>query len=101
MSSNKKVLLYKHQTTATPQQQKQLNLPSLSLTNSSLSNSNNVTQSIANTINSLNKDKIYSEEQLERMKLCGTLFDRKSSIKKEIINEFFRREPCLYSKNYF
>jgi hypothetical protein len=95
MSPNKTVLLYKHQSA---QQQRQLHLPSLSINNSSLNNTDNVTQSIANTNNTKNKDKMYTEEQLERMKLCGTLFDRKSSIKKEIVNEFFRREPCLYSK---
>lgn len=33
----------------------------------------------------------------ERQKMCGTLFERKPIINQEIFDEFFRREPCLYS----
>lgn len=37
----------------------------------------------------------------ERAKMCGTLFERKPVINQEIFDEFFRREPCLYSQRRF
>ena len=42
----------------------------------------------------------YTEHEIERMKLCGILFERKAVISKDLVNEFFRRQPCFYS-NYF
>ena len=39
----------------------------------------------------------YTEHELERMRQCGNLFDRRSVIKQDILEEFFRKEPCLYS----
>jgi hypothetical protein len=32
------------------------------------------------------------------MKLCGILFERKPNVNQKLINEFFRREPCLYNQ---
>jgi hypothetical protein len=40
----------------------------------------------------------YSTDEIERMKLCGILFDRRASVKKDYIDEFFRKEPCLYDE---
>lgn len=40
----------------------------------------------------------YTPDEIERMKLCGILFDRRSSFKKDLIDEFFRKEPCTYDQ---
>lgn len=39
----------------------------------------------------------YSESEIERMRLCGTLFDRRTNINKKLLDEFFHKEPCLYN----
>jgi hypothetical protein len=98
--NEKIVLLYKHQDT---RHQHQLQLPALALKNSNLGtngSTNNVSDPVS-VESTLKNEKNYSEDQIERMKLCGSLFNRKASIKKEIVNEFFRREPCVYSKTFF
>ena len=43
--------------------------------------------------------KTYTDHELERMRHCGTLFDRRTILNQEIVEEFFKKEPCLYS-NY-
>lgn len=37
-----------------------------------------------------------NETESERIKHCGSLFDRRSTINQELLQEFFRREPCPY-----
>ena len=39
----------------------------------------------------------YTEHEIERMRQCGNLFDRRNVANQEILEEFFRKEPCLYS----
>ena len=34
----------------------------------------------------------------ERVRLCGSLFDRRATMNPEMLDEFFRREPCPYGK---
>lgn len=36
----------------------------------------------------------------ERARLCGSLFNRRSSMNQELLDEFFRREPCHYGTNF-
>ena len=40
----------------------------------------------------------YTEHEIERMRQCGNLFDRRNVVNQEILEEFFRKESCLYSK---
>ena len=42
----------------------------------------------------------YTQEEIERMKVCGILFDRRS-VRKEFIEEFFHKEPCLYDQTTY
>ena len=59
---------------------------------------NNVTKpSVRNVPNDAAKT-TYTEHEIERMRQCGNLFDRKNVANQEILEEFFRKEPCLYSK---
>ena len=44
-----------------------------------------------------NNNNNYTESELERMKNCGNLFERHNAVNKLLLNEFFRKEPCLYS----
>jgi hypothetical protein len=39
-----------------------------------------------------------SGSESERIRQCGNLFDRRSTANQELLDEFFRREPCPYSK---
>jgi hypothetical protein len=39
--------------------------------------------------------------ETERVRQCGNLFDRRSTIAQEIVDEFFRRQPCLYDQNVY
>ena len=64
----------------------------------------NLPKKVLNSNNNKNASNIetfslsYTSEEIERMKLCGILFDRRTSVKKEFIDEFFRKEPCLYDQ---
>jgi hypothetical protein len=42
-----------------------------------------------------------SGSESERVRQCGNLFDRRATINQELLDEFFRREPCPYSKFLF
>jgi hypothetical protein len=54
--------------------------------------------SINDTTNDTNTIKLsYCESEIERMRLCGTLFDRRTNINKKLLDEFFHKEPCLYN----
>ena len=66
-------------------------------------------QSLANNIKPLSPDDatIDNEEELspshmetesERIKHCGSLFDRRSTMNQDLLHEFFRREPCPYGE---
>lgn len=63
-----------------------------SLSSSSLSYSSSRSNSSANNNNN------FTENEIERMKHCGNLFERRSVVNRHLTNEFFRREPCLYNQ---
>jgi hypothetical protein len=39
-----------------------------------------------------------TDNDVERVKLCGNIFERHSALNQELLEEFFRKEPCDYSK---
>jgi hypothetical protein len=69
----------------------------LSSNKSSLSSSSLSYRSDSSVTNNNNNNN-YTESELERMKHCGNLFERRNAVNKLLLNEFFRKEPCLYSK---
>jgi hypothetical protein len=68
-----------------------------SLSSSSLSYTSSRSASSVNNNNNQN----YTENEIERIKNCGSLFERNAVSKRLISNEFFRKEPCLYSNSFF
>lgn len=42
--------------------------------------------------------RVYTDHELERIRQCGNLFDRRQVGNQEILQEFFRKEPCLYKQ---
>ena len=59
---------------------------------------NNVTKPSASYVPPDGVKTTFTEHEIERMRQCGNLFDRKNVANQEILEEFFRKEPCLYSK---
>jgi hypothetical protein len=59
---------------------------------------NNVTKPSASYVPPDSVKTTFTEHEIERMRQCGNLFDRKNVANQEILEEFFRKEPCLYSK---
>lgn len=55
--------------------------------------------SIEDSLSSSSLPKIDTES--ERIKHCGNLFDRRSTINQELLQEFFRKEPCPYGTYLF
>lgn len=71
-------------------------------------NQSRLNQSLANNIKPLSPDASADNEELlpahvetesERIKHCGSLFDRRSTMNQDLLQEFFRREPCPYGES--
>jgi hypothetical protein len=43
----------------------------------------------------------YTDEEYKRMQMCGMLFDRSSLTNKNLINEFFTKQPCIYNQTIY
>lgn len=69
--------------------------------NSSSLSSSSLSYSSSRSNSSNHHHNHYTENELERMKHCGNLFERRSVVNRLLTNEYFRREPCLYSMNVF
>ena len=41
----------------------------------------------------------YTDNEIERIKNCGHLFEKRPMLNQGLFREFFNKEPCLYSKS--
>ena len=78
-----------------------LNIPLISTNQANVASSSRLTDTVRSNTENSNSTFGYTHipgSETERVRLCGNLFDRRTTITQEIVDEFFRREPCPYGK---